>query len=365
MNSKWICKIPALMAAGLFGLGGCDGSIEDDATGIMNIGLTDGPVDNAEAIHIQFTGLELKPAGGPPERFDLNSDSCDEFDTAGNCTIDLLLLQGTKYRTLFSGDLPAGDYQWVRLLVNAEQNVMDSYITINNEGTTMDCPLWIPSGGQTGLKIVSGMTVTTNGVSNYMLDFDARTSVTAPPGLPSVLEECVQNYILKPAIHIVDETEVGSIAGTIDPDVLKTTNNQSADVLIDGCRDEDIVDGIVDHLDIYVFENFDAPNNPVMVDDYDGQDDPITSAIAEWNADSSTYEYEVGYLLAGDYKLGLTCTADVDVMPNDDGLVAENFNCDLPDASTCEKTDLPFGFVAERDVNVTIGPLTNGDFPAP
>ena len=135
--------------------------------------------------------------------------------------------------------------------------------------------------------------------------------------------------------------------------------------MIDGCRDEDIVDGIVDHLDIYVFENFDAPNNPVMVDDYDGQDDPITSAIAEWNADSSTYEYEVGYLLAGDYKLGLTCTADVDVMPNDDGLVADNFNCDLPDASTCEKTDLPFGFVAERDVNVTIGPPTNGDFPAP
>jgi len=335
MNSKWICKIPALMAAGLFGLAGCDGSVEDDATGIMNIGLTDGPVDNAGAIHIQFTGLELKPAGGPPERFDLNSDSCDEFDTAGNCTIDLLLLQGTEYRTLFSGDLPAGDYQWVRLLVNAEQNVMDSFITINNEGSMMDCPLWIPSGGQTGLKIVSGMTVTTNGVSNYMLDFDARTSVTAPPGL-SALDECEQNYILKPAIRIVDETEVGSIAGTIDPSVLKTTNDQSEEVLIGGCRDEDIEDGIVDHL----------------------------AAIAEWNANSSTYEYEVGYLLAGDYKLGLTCTADVDVMPNDIA-IADNFNCDFTDANTCKETDPSFGFVAERDVNVTIGPLTNGDFPAP
>ena len=356
MYAKWICRISALIATGLFGLAGCGGSSGDEATGTLNIGLTDGPVDNAKAIHIQFTGLELKSAGGPAESYPMDQDSCDVWNSAGYCTIDIMQLQGTDFRPLFSKNLPAGDYQWVRLLVNAEQNQYDSYVTLKNG---MECPLWIPSGGETGLKIVSGVTVTANGVSNYMLDIDARTSITAPPGLPSPVEACLQNYILKPAIRIVDETEVGSIAGTIDPGVLNTLNAQSEEVLIDGCRDED-TDGIVDHLDVYVFEN-------LPVDDYDGVDDPITSAIAKWNSTTSTYEYEVGYLLAGDYKLGLTCTADVDVMPNDpDGKIADNFNCGETNTATCEATDPPFDFVAERDVNVVIGvPNNNGDFPAP
>jgi hypothetical protein len=366
MNARWTCKTMILVVTGLFGLVGCGGSSGEGATGALNIGLTDGPVDNAVAIYIQFTGLELKSAGGPAEIYPIDPDACDVADAAGNCTIDIMKLQGTEYRTLFSKDLPVGDYQWLRLLVNAEQNVVDSYVTVENEDESlMDCPLWIPSGEETGLKIISGMTVTANGVSKYMLDFDARTSITAPPGLASLVEQCLQNYVLKPAIRIVDETEVGSIAGTIDPSVLNTLNAQNEEVLIDGCRDED-TDGIVDHLDIYVFEDFDAQNNPAIADDYDGQNDPITSAIARWNGTNSTYEYEVGYLLAGDYKLGLTCTADVDVMPNDNGLIADNFNCDTTNANTCLATDPPFDFVAERGASVVAGSLGNdGDFPTP
>ena len=362
MSFKRICKVLAVIASGTFGLAGCGGSSGGEATGTLKIGLTDGPVDNAVAVFIQFTGLELKPAGGPPEIHELDASSCDDFDTAGNCTIDLLQLQGTESRTLFAKNLPAGEYQWVRLLVNAEQNVNDSYVTLLDDmENTMDCPLWIPSGGETGLKIVSGVTVTANGVSSYMLDFDARTSITAPPGLPSPSIECLQNYVLKPAIRIVDETEVGSIAGTVDPSVLTTLNAQGEEVFVDGCRDEE-PDGIVDFLDVYVLESI---NGSAAVDDYDGVDDPITSAIAKWNAATSLYEYEVGYLLEGEYRLGLTCTADKDVMPGQDGMVADNFGCDLTDPTTCVATDPPFGFVGELDVSVVADTLNDGNFLAP
>ena len=330
--------------------------------GTLNIGLTDGPVDNAVAVVIQFTGLELKPAGGPPEIFDLDAASCDDFNTAGYCSIDLLSLQGTEYRTLFVQNLPAGQYQWVRLLMNAEQNEIDSYVTLADENENLvDCSLWIPSGSETGLKIVSGITVTENGSSNYMLDFDARKSITQPPGLPPSAT-CQENYILKPAIRIVDETEAGSIAGTVDRSLLYTVDDQGVEVLKDGCRDEVPVDGdgIVDSLSVYVFEDFDALN-PVMADDFDGgDDDAITSAIVEW--DGTNYTYEAGYLLEGDYRLGLTCTADVDVMPDQEGAIADNFNCDFMD-SACEETVPPFDFVAERQVSVIAETLNNGDFP--
>jgi hypothetical protein len=258
-----------------------------------------------------------------------------------------------EYRTLFAEDMPAGEYQWVRLLVRAEQNVMDSYITFSGENIEtppMECSLWIPSGSETGLKIVSGMTVTANGQSNYMLDFDVRKSITAPPGLAGpedLLQMCVQNYVLKPAIRMVDETESGSIVGTVNADILTD---------VEACRDAD-QNGVIDSLGVYVFEDFD---DPAVLDDYDGDGDPIALAVAESNDSGLTYGYEVGFLLAGDYKLGLTCTGDVD----EDATVADNFNCDF-NAATCEETTPAFGFVAERNVVVLVDSVVNGDFPEP
>jgi hypothetical protein len=160
---------------------------------------------------------------------------------------------------------------------------------------------------------------------------------------------------------MVDRTEVGSIGGTVNPS------------LVAGCRDEEPADGVVDYLDVYVFEYFDDEGNSieVMVDDFDGVGDPITSSMVQWNGTDSTYEYEVGYLLAGDYKLGLTCTPDADVMPGDElipgqeDLVVDNFGCDSA-APGCDADVSPFEFIEERDVTVVIGTtLANGDFPAP
>ncbi len=203
----------ALLIGALLGLAGCGGgSGGGAATGTLSLGLTDSPVD-AEAVMIQFAGLELKPAGGPPELYEFNPEACDEYDSfLKTCTINLLDLWGTEKRTIFVRDLPVGEYQWVRLLVNAERNVMDSFITVRDElEATMDCPLWIPSGSETGLKIVSGITVATNG-SRYMLDFDVNKSVKRPPGLvvppanpPTVEAMCAQNYVLTPANRILDE----------------------------------------------------------------------------------------------------------------------------------------------------------------
>lgn len=364
MNRHCIYKFLALAAGGLYGLAGCGGSDGGEPMGTLNIGLTDAPVDNAVAVVIQFTGLELKSAGGPPQIFPLDKDSCDEYSSAGYCSIDLISLQGTEYRTVFVENLPAGEYQWLRLLVNAELNVHDSYVTVEDEITEnlINCSLWIPSGAETGLKIVSGITVTENAVSNYMLDFDARASITQPPGLPPTTA-CEQNYILKPAVRIVDETEAGSIAGIVDRSVLYTMNDRDEEVLVDGCRDEAPMDNVVDHLNVYVFEDFDSQIDPIKADDYDGEDDPITSAIVEWNG--TDYTYEVGFLREGDYRLGLTCTADVDVMPDLVGSVVDNFDCNLTEPAPCEQTTPAFGFVAERQVRVLAETLNNGDIPEP
>lgn len=353
MNRKRITSFLILIVSGLLGLTACGGSGGGESTGTLNIGLTDSPIVSAKNVVIQFTGLELKPAGGPPEVFNINPDACEFVGSTDSCSIDLLTLQGMEYRTLFGKKVPAGDYQWIRLLVNAERTVHDSYIIVDGE---QQCSLWIPSGADSGLKIFSDITVTANGVSNYMLDFDVRTSITAPPGLPSGTPDCLQDYILKPTIRIVDETESGSIAGTVSPDLLSD----------ESCRDVEEPLGVVDNLDVYVFENFGT--SPVEMDDYDGDGDPIASAMVEWNG--TDYTYEVGYLRGDDgadtYRLGLTCTADVDVMPGEVDKIADNFGCDAEqNPSTCMDTTPPFSFIAEIDVPVVIDAIADGTFPAP
>lgn len=332
------------LAAAVLAACSSGGGDSTPGTGTLNIGLTDSPVESAESVVVAFTGIELKAKGSAPmDPVVFDAASCDDFDAAtGTCSIDLLDLTGTTRQVVFNDQIPAGDYEWIRLLVDADMNEMDSYIELD-DGTM--CSMWVPSGNETGLKIVSGITVTTNGVSDYTLDFDVRKSVTAPPGLATgSTDACTQNYILKPAIRIVDTTEVGSIEGTVDAALLDAAE----------CRDDDI-DGIVDNVAVYVFEDFDA-GNPVSVDDFDGDGDAIASASVV--GDGTSYSYEVGYLLPGEYRLGLTCTADVDDVTEDE------FSCDAADPA-CTTTDPAFSFLDESSVSVEADAVSNGDFQIP
>lgn len=342
-RSGRIAAVAALLAV----VTGCSSGGGGSGTGTLTLGLTDGPVDGAKNVVIAFTGIQLKPSGGPPMApIVMDAQSCDNFDAAtGTCSIDLLRLVGTARRAVFSGQLPAGHYDWVRLMVAAQRNVMDSYInTLNGE----QCSLWIPSGAETGLKIVSGITVTANGVSDYTLDFDVRKSITDPPGLASSdpTLQCADNYVLKPAIRIVDSTQVGAIAGTVDPQVLQG-----------GSCTLNSVTGHYDNVAAYVFE--DTPNfKPDDIDgdiptDDDGGLDPITTASVKWDDTQQTYTYEVGYLLApATYHVALTCTANLDDPQTND------YDPANPGANM-------FKFVTDQPVDVAVNATADGSFPPP
>ena len=61
--------------------------------------------------------------------------------------IDLLTLQGTTRALLLDGEsVPAGDYEWMRLKVNADPAVRDSFVTIGGQ----ECEMRIPSGADAG-----------------------------------------------------------------------------------------------------------------------------------------------------------------------------------------------------------------------
>ncbi len=187
----------ALLSATLAACGGGGDAAPQQATGRLNLALTDAPVDAASAVIIVFTGVELQPASGDRVVFDFPSER----------QIDLLAFQGGATTDLLQDAVvPAGDYQWMRLKVLAERNLQNGSRVVF-PGETY--PLYIPSGGESGLKLNRPFRVAAGGVTRLVADFDLRKSIIAPKGQEP-------NYVLKPVLRLMDELETGTLAGTVD-----------------------------------------------------------------------------------------------------------------------------------------------------
>lgn len=257
--------------AGLLMLAACT---EDDDTGRITLAVTDAPVDGATSVVVEFTGVELKRSGGT-ETF--------EFDEPRS--IDLLALTGDESLDLLEGQIvPAGSYQWISLKVNAERSSTDSFIELD-DGSMHS--LWIPSGAQSGLRLVQGFTVAVGGTSDFTVDFDLRKSVHDPEG-------SFPDYVLRPALRLVDNLEVGTIVGTVDPSLVT-----------EGCE-----------AAVYAFTG--SGVTPDDEDPDDAQTDPITSTQIELDDATGIFGFEIGFLEAGDYTLAFTCEADMDDPAADD-----------------------------------------------
>jgi hypothetical protein len=281
---------------------GCGGSSSSGGTGTMNLAITDAPVDAANAVVVEFTGVALRPEGGEEIVINFNEPQ----------SIDLLALQGGASSALLDGQtVPAGRYSGLRLLVNAARNNADSYITLA-DGTQHS--LFVPSGAQSGLKLVRGFTVPVDGEASFTIDFDLRKSITSPQAPGS-------DYFLKPALRIVDNAEAGSITGTVGATTLGDTSCAS-----DPAQNSNVV---------YVYSGAD-----VTPDDIDtGTVNPISTANVIDNG-SGTFTYRAAFLPPGDYTVSFTCQAASDEPERDDALV----------------------FLGTRTVNVSANVATVADF---
>ena len=200
-------RVLVLTGIAALAIGGCgsgDDSGSDDRCP-RRVGITDAPLDFAAAVVVTFSGVELKPHGG--EAFTI--------DFATPKTLDLMTLQGVNRALILDGEMvPAGDYEWMRLKVEADPDVAgDSYLQLEADGA--QCELRVPSGAETGLKLIRGFTVGAGTTTDITIDFNLRKSVVAPPGQhggdPLVCGG--QAFLLKPVLRVIDNLEVGTITG--------------------------------------------------------------------------------------------------------------------------------------------------------
>jgi len=283
----------ATLVVGIVTLAGCGGGGSDAGTGSLSVNLTDAPVDGAANVVVVFTGLELHRSDGTLVTLDFGTTN----GQANTKSIDLMKLQNGVTGALTQGEaIPAGDYQWMRLKVLADKNSQgESYITLLNGA---QYPLYIPSGAETGLKLVRPFTVAQASTTRLVVDFDLRKSVTAPPGQDP-------NYVLKPTLRLMDELQVGKITASIDLAAL-TSAQFGSGANVSSCK-----------AGLYLFAGASAVPDDQDGDATDGAD-PIVYLPIAYDGVNTSVSVTIPFIEVGSYTVAATCNFDVDAPDSND-----------------------------------------------
>jgi hypothetical protein len=127
------------------------------ATGILQITLTDNPLENAKHVYVTIDQIRVHMAS--EESWKVISERIRE--------VDLLRLKRNP-QLIVDKNLNAGHYNQIRL------SVVSGRVVIDEGGTEMDYALKIPSGK---IKIPIQLWIKEDGLTKVTLDFDAEKSV--------------------------------------------------------------------------------------------------------------------------------------------------------------------------------------------
>ncbi|HKJ15435.1 MAG TPA: DUF4382 domain-containing protein, partial [Desulfobulbales bacterium] len=188
----------------------CGGSDSPAATGTLNIKLTDAATSH-QAVYVTINEVHVHHETG-------GWVTLPELDLPQ--TVNLLELVNGVMLDLGIAELEAGHYNQMRLILEdsegspepqdpPDNNILglphpsfNYLIDANNE----DFPLKVPSGGNTGIKLVNGFDIVADRANELVLDFDAHRSI---------VEKGNGNFGLKPTIKVL-ETVDNTVIGTVD-----------------------------------------------------------------------------------------------------------------------------------------------------
>lgn len=176
------------------------------ATGELSVGLTDATTDQYNAVYVTVQEVAVHQATAA-------EDSWSVVSTPGK-TVNLLELVNGVRQELGLVSLPVGHYTQMRLIIGdtadtginilSQSHPFANYV-IDSSNATHE--LKVPSGVQTGVKIVQGFDLSASGTTELILDFDASKSV--------VVSGNSGNYLLQPTIKVLNTVEASIITGTV------------------------------------------------------------------------------------------------------------------------------------------------------
>lgn len=287
-------KIIAAHLASVAMIAGCGGSNSSDgstgspavpSTGTISVSITDDPWHDMDSMVIRITGMDFGHSNGDVHSFDIPGGPVD---------VDMMQLQNGVHQALVSDlGLPSGNYDWMRIRVDAGQSFMQDGGTGGHHGFRMG------PGAREGLEVHEPFLVEAGAHADYMLDYDLRQGVRhSHSGMMG------DQFELHNAMRLIHTEQAGRLFGNVDPSLIDVNH-----------PDCDPTDG---GNWVYVFPgDAEAPDDIAEVES-DGVPGPIATDRVEMDPATGNFEYHFGYLPEGTYRLAFTCSGEWDESGDDD-----------------------------------------------
>ena len=291
MNSrmKFFGKlIVAATAVAVFsaGCGGGSGSTAPGVTGpvvpvsgSISISLTDGPWEDAQAMVLHITGMDLGHSNGDVIQLDMSG---------GPMSVDMMQLQNGMFQALITGaDVPTGQYEWLRLRVDLNQSYIDLASTGGRHSMQMG-----PNAGD-GLEAHEPFQILESMHEEFMLDFDVRRGIQH-----SHMGMMGDQYELHSAMRLVNIDDAGGLTGMVEASMVAVNHPDC--------------DAAAGRNFAYLF-----PGDALVPDDIaepgsDGVPGPMATDRVEMDPATGDHFYHFEYLPEGSYRIAFTCSGEWD-----------------------------------------------------
>lgn len=281
------------VAATLAVMQGCGGSSSSSTvppppvppTGTITVSITDDPWHDMESMVLRITGMEFGHSNGDVHHFDMPGGPMD---------VDMMQLQNGAFQELMADvDMPVGEYDWMRVQIDAGQSYMQ------DRGTGGQHRFRMGQSASNGLEIQHQYQIQAGIHSEFMLDFDLRQGIRH--GHMGMMGD---QYELHSALRLVHMNESGGLSGMVDPAMIDVNH-----------PDCDPADG---GNWVYIFPGDATAPDDIAEVESDGVPGPIAADKVEMDPGTGNHEYHFGYLAEGSYRVAFTCSGEWDEAGDDD-----------------------------------------------
>ncbi|MBN2059598.1 MAG: DUF4382 domain-containing protein [Deltaproteobacteria bacterium] len=221
MRMHLFCRVTQYLIS-IIANGGGSGGSTGGGTGTLSLCLTDAATDDYQAVYVTIKEVSVHTSADEQNAGEGNGENGGdekaswEVIAEPNKTYNLLELVNGVVEQLGIGELDAGHYTQMRLLLGEEAdeelNILGNahpfpnYV-VTNEEEPQELELKVPSGYQSGIKLVHGFDVQSGVTTELLLDFDALKSVVKAGGSGKLL--------LKPTIKVIGVKQSKEVTGQV------------------------------------------------------------------------------------------------------------------------------------------------------